>query len=263
MFYVYILRTSSNTLYVGQTNNLKKRLKEHQNKSGKSAKYIRYFDSVELVYSEKYSTRKEAMQREALLKKWPKSKKEAIIGGAMRTVYQETTKKGKDILVRYPEIGDMEEMLKFINELSKEKTFIRYQGEEETPESETKYLKSILEAIKNKKAVHLLVFINNKLVAKSDINKMDKTEKHIGKLGISVKKDFRGEGLGKILIELILKEAKEKIPGIKIVTLEVFSTNDIARNLYKKYGFIEYGMLPNGISRGEKFEDTVLMYKNI
>lgn len=79
MFYVYILRTSSNTLYVGQTNNLKKRLDEHKNKTGKSAKYIRYFNSFELVYSEKLSTRREAMQREAEIKNWSKTKKEAII----------------------------------------------------------------------------------------------------------------------------------------------------------------------------------------
>lgn len=81
MFYVYVLRTSSNTLYIGQTNNLKKRLKDHQNKSSKSAKYIRYFGSVQLVYSEQYPTRKEAMQREAQLKRWSKIKKEAIIAG--------------------------------------------------------------------------------------------------------------------------------------------------------------------------------------
>ncbi|MBU1322591.1 GIY-YIG nuclease family protein [Patescibacteria group bacterium] len=78
-YFVYILRTSANTLYIGQTNNLKKRLKEHQNKSSKSAKYIRYFDSFKLVHSEKYLTRKESMQREAQLKRWSKVKKEALI----------------------------------------------------------------------------------------------------------------------------------------------------------------------------------------
>lgn len=83
-FYVYILRTSSNTLYAGQTNNLEKRLKEHKNKSSKSAKYIRYFKSFKLVYSEKFLTRREAMQREAQLKKWPKAKKESIISGNLR-----------------------------------------------------------------------------------------------------------------------------------------------------------------------------------
>ncbi len=80
-YFVYILRTSSNTLYIGQTNNLEKRLREHKNKSSKSAKYIRYFSSFDLVYSEKYSTRKEAMQREAQLKRWSRSKKDALVRG--------------------------------------------------------------------------------------------------------------------------------------------------------------------------------------
>ena len=80
-FFVYILRTSKNTLYIGQTNNLDKRLREHKSKSSRSAKYIRYFDSLELAYSEKYSTRKEAMQREIKLKKLSKAKKESLIRG--------------------------------------------------------------------------------------------------------------------------------------------------------------------------------------
>lgn len=79
MYSVYILRTSANTFYIGQTNNLEKRLKEHKNKSSKSAKYVRYFDSVSLVYKEEYLTRIEAMRRESQLKKWTKAKKEALV----------------------------------------------------------------------------------------------------------------------------------------------------------------------------------------
>ena len=79
MYFVYILRTSSNTLYIGQTNNLKRRLEEHRKDKSKSAKYIRYFPSFNLVYSEKYLTRKEAMQREYQLKNWSRAKKEALI----------------------------------------------------------------------------------------------------------------------------------------------------------------------------------------
>lgn len=79
MFYVYILRTSSNTLYIGQTNNLDKRIKEHRAKSGKSARYIKYFNSFELVYFEKCPTLSEAMRRERQLKKLTRAKKEALI----------------------------------------------------------------------------------------------------------------------------------------------------------------------------------------
>ncbi|MCH7951323.1 GIY-YIG nuclease family protein [Patescibacteria group bacterium] len=83
-FFVYILRTSSNTLYIGQTNNLKERIKEHKKKSSKSAKYIRYFSSFELVYHEKCPTRNEAMRREAQLKRLSRARKEALMKGKMK-----------------------------------------------------------------------------------------------------------------------------------------------------------------------------------
>ena len=79
MYHVYILRTSANTLYIGQTNNLERRLREHRDKSNRSAKYIKYFDSFTLVYSEELETRSLAMKREAQLKKLTRVKKEAII----------------------------------------------------------------------------------------------------------------------------------------------------------------------------------------
>ncbi|MCR4326940.1 MAG: GIY-YIG nuclease family protein [Candidatus Roizmanbacteria bacterium] len=79
MFYIYILRTSANTLYIGQTNNLERRLKEHFDKKSKAAKYTRSFETLTLVYQEKYETRAEAMRREAQLKRLPKSAKEKLI----------------------------------------------------------------------------------------------------------------------------------------------------------------------------------------
>lgn len=181
----------------------------------------------------------------------------------MKIVYQGKTKTGKEIVIRYSQKNNLIELLRFINELSKEKTFIRYQGEQETLDSETKYLNAKLEAIKNKKAVHLLVFHNNKLIAASDIHMMDKTEKHVGRLAISVSKDYRGEGIGKLLMELLLKEAEKEIQDLKIVILEVYSKNTIAKKVYERFGFIEYGLLPNAISRDNSFEDAILMYKNI
>ena len=79
MYFVYILRTSANTLYIGQTNDLERRMKEHRDKTNKSAKYVRYFDCLKLVYQETFKTRSEAMKREAELKRWTKARKEALI----------------------------------------------------------------------------------------------------------------------------------------------------------------------------------------
>lgn len=78
-FFVYILRTSKNTLYVGQTSDLTKRMREHEGKSGKSAKYLRMFPDFKLVYKEEYNSRTRALKREAELKKLPKAKKEILV----------------------------------------------------------------------------------------------------------------------------------------------------------------------------------------
>ena len=78
MYYVYILKTSGGTYYTGQTNNLEVRLKQHKSKGSKSAKYLRRFESFELVYTEEYPTRSEALKREMVIKQKPHSFKKSL-----------------------------------------------------------------------------------------------------------------------------------------------------------------------------------------
>ena len=79
IFTVYILRSSSNQLYIGQTNNLYNREKQQITKSSKAAKFIHDGTQWLLVYPEQYNTRIEAMRREKQLKGWTRKKKEALI----------------------------------------------------------------------------------------------------------------------------------------------------------------------------------------
>ena len=81
IFYVYILRSSSNELYIGQTNNLLNREHQHISKSSKAAKYVKDGKDFHLVYFETYTTRLDAMRREKQLKGWTRAKKEALING--------------------------------------------------------------------------------------------------------------------------------------------------------------------------------------
>lgn len=78
-YYFYILRCSDNSLYCGQTNNLERRVREHNVYTNRSAKYLRGRTPVKLVYFEQFSTLQEAMKREFQIKKWTKAKKEALI----------------------------------------------------------------------------------------------------------------------------------------------------------------------------------------
>lgn len=78
MYHFYILRCSDDTLYCGMTNDLAKRIKEH-NGSKKSAKYTSGRRPVKLVYHENFPTIQEALKRESEVKKWTKSKKEVLV----------------------------------------------------------------------------------------------------------------------------------------------------------------------------------------
>lgn len=79
MYYFYILRCSDNSLYCGQSNNLERRIKEHNFDKHKSAKYLRGKTPVKLVYCEEYLTLQLAMKREWQVKRWTKRKKETLI----------------------------------------------------------------------------------------------------------------------------------------------------------------------------------------
>lgn len=77
MNYTYIARCSDGTLYTGWTNDLKKRIKDHN--EGRGAKYTRSRRPVELVYFEEFYTKEEAMSREWAIKQMPRRKKEEMI----------------------------------------------------------------------------------------------------------------------------------------------------------------------------------------
>ncbi|MDO8497562.1 MAG: GIY-YIG nuclease family protein [bacterium] len=79
MYYFYILRCRDNTLYCGKTDNLEKRINEHNSGSSRSAKYTRGRTPVKLVYFEKFRTVGRALKREAEVKKWKKKKKEELV----------------------------------------------------------------------------------------------------------------------------------------------------------------------------------------
>ena len=66
-YFVYMLKSKSNkpVTYVGYTNNIKKRIKLHN--SGKGAKFTKG-RKWELIYKEKYKSKKEAISREYYIK---------------------------------------------------------------------------------------------------------------------------------------------------------------------------------------------------
>ena len=77
MNYTYILKCSDNTLYTGWTNNLEKRIKDHND--GKGAKYTKARRPVELVYYEIFETKEDATKREYAIKQLTRTQKMLLI----------------------------------------------------------------------------------------------------------------------------------------------------------------------------------------
>jgi len=76
-FFVYILKCSDNSYYAGHTENLEKRLSEHQ--SGIYKGYTSSRLPVKLVFVQQCASRYEALAAERKIKNWSRNKKEALI----------------------------------------------------------------------------------------------------------------------------------------------------------------------------------------
>lgn len=78
-WYVYVVRCADGSLYCGNTNDVSRRVHEH-NTSSRGAKYTRSRRPVVLVGSWPAGTRSEANKAELRFKKLDKSQKEKIVG---------------------------------------------------------------------------------------------------------------------------------------------------------------------------------------
>ena len=76
-YFVYMLLCADGTFYTGTSNNVKKRVKTHN--QGKGAKYTRGRRPVRLLYSENCASRSAALRREQEIKAKPRAAKLSLI----------------------------------------------------------------------------------------------------------------------------------------------------------------------------------------
>lgn len=113
-----------------------------------------------------------------------------------------------------------------------------------------------MEVSKNKCAKYIVAVKDNRVVGFAGMWLII-DEGHI--TNIAVHPDFRGQGIGNMLVEGLLEECKKK--GISYLTLEVRRSNQVAINLYKKYGFEIYGIRKNYYQ--DTMEDAFIMSRDV
>ena len=179
-------------------------------------------------------------------------------------VIQESTitlKDGTSAKFRSPEMRDAEQMISYLRQTSEETHFmVRYPEECTTDVSwEIAYFEKLLPHPRNFMAA---AFIDGELVGNCGVNEIGDRFKmrHRASLGISIKKKAWGLGLGTLLIERALAQAREN--GFTQVELGVFADNERAIGLYRKLGFQEMGRIPRAFYlKDGTYRDEIQMVK--
>lgn len=77
--------------------------------------------------------------------------------------------------------------------------------------------------------------------------------RHIGHIvGMMVQADQRGQGIGRLLIDACIAEARRGV-GVEMLTLTVTASNAGAVHVYERAGFVRYGSLPRAIKVGDHY----------
>lgn len=80
-WWLYLIRTHAGHLYCGVTTEVSRRLQEHQSGGAKCAKFLKGKGPLTLVFTHQMPSKRQAMQWEWQIKRWPKARKEALILG--------------------------------------------------------------------------------------------------------------------------------------------------------------------------------------
>jgi RimJ/RimL family protein N-acetyltransferase len=181
-------------------------------------------------------------------------------------VHEFITKNGEEAVIRYPQPSDVGAMTEYANTLSAEDSYVTLSGEQFSLEQEQSFLDDEFHKIEDGDGVLLICSVEGTMVGICGITRNQRGRKrslHLGIFGISIHKNYRGQGLGFELAKATIDEAKLNIDGLKIVTLSVYKPNTAAYEMYKKLGFIEYGMLPEGVIYKDGYLDKILMCKKV
>lgn len=177
-----------------------------------------------------------------------------------------TTKKGREAVIRYPKWEDLSLMHEFINTISQEDTYVTFSGETVTREGEMYYLSEMFKGMEMQDNLYVSCFIENQFAGSCSILRDLQGRRrsyHVGIFGITIAREFRGEGIGEILSQTTIDEARQVIPGLSLLRLQMYSPNTVAHHLYEKLGFIDYGTLPGGVWYRGSFVDEIIMYKKL
>ena len=172
-------------------------------------------------------------------------------------------KDGTNCILRSPDEHDAEKMIEYLKMTSEETHFmVRYPEEINlTTDKEIELLKDNLNSNKD---IMISAFVNDELAGNVGISCVrDHIKlKHRAVFGISIKENYWNNGIGNALLREVIEQTR--IMGYEQIELGVFSDNEKAKELYKKYGFEVWGNTKNAYKlKDGTYHDEIIMGRMI
>lgn len=166
---------------------------------------------------------------------------------------------GQVIKLRKVQVKDASLLLDFLTEVNRETRNLSREPHEVTMslEDEIAFIKRVLDSENDS---FFVAFDDESVIGTigyhgSSLERL----RHKVSLGISVLKRYHGKGIGSVLMEALIEEAKANKKHK--IELEVRLDNKEAISLYEKFGFVVEGTRKDGFYAEERYIDLLLMGK--
>ena len=158
--------------------------------------------------------------------------------------------------MRTPKWEDLDDSLELINSLVEEKADV-LRSERVSREEETDWLSKVLSKLEKDEAFYMVAEVGGKVVEISQIDRRGGYDRHVGVIGIAIRKDFRDLGVGAEIMRMLVEQGRKM--GLKVLTLSAFASNERAIRVYEKMGFVQTGRIPKKHFKEDRYIDDVIM----
>ena len=179
-----------------------------------------------------------------------------------------TLSSGKKVTLRVIRWEDLDGLLSFINSLVKEKQGDSRSGlyagfdKKVTREEEAQWLAQTLVEIEAGEVINTIAEIDGKIIANGEVTRgRYKDTRHHGHMGLTMISRYRGQGIGRMIIETLVRESRRA--GLRTLDVEFLAENETARRAYQKGGFEQAGIIPRKVFRDGKYFDGLIMAREL
>ena len=172
-------------------------------------------------------------------------------------------KTGCEVILRNAKIEDAENLINYLKITASETPYLIREPDEVTLslEQEQSFIQRIIDSDRE---LMLIATINGKHIGNCSLMSIGgyRRYRHRCDIAIALYQEYCGRGIGKMMLETILRTAKEA--GYEQAELEVIADNKNAIALYEKTGFTKYGRFPDNMKyKNGKYADAYWMMKKL